>query len=212
MSKFVAVLAGVVSLFIVLPAFGEIYRCIDEQGKQVISDTPCPSRSKDVRHKAPEQPQTHAPVPAPITKQEVTPKDLRKASIIPPDLRPPASASQVQSTPLPKSIEPSASQGYQSLECQLASINIGRVVTESHRQVSQFRTLLNSIESKVRNTRQEIADITVKSQQLLRNQGKRMELLGLMLALDISIPDSATVLRLNFAEVAALFVTLTASK
>jgi hypothetical protein len=70
--------------------------------------------------------------------------------------------------------------------------------------------LLDRIQGKVRNTRQEIADITVKSQQLLRNKGQRIGLLELMSALDTSLPDSAASLGLNFAEVAAMVVTLIA--
>ncbi len=70
MRTFIAVAIG---LLTVLPAFGEMYRCVDEKGKQVISDTSCPSRSTDVRRKAPVQPQTQTHVPAPTMKQEPTP-------------------------------------------------------------------------------------------------------------------------------------------
>jgi hypothetical protein len=122
-------------------------------------------------------------------------------------------AAQARSTPMPRSTESATSQtqsGCQSLECQLVSINVGYVVTESHQQVSHFWMLLDRIQGKVRNTRQEIADITVKSQQLLRNKGQRIGLLELMSALDTSLPDSAASLGLNFAEVAAMVVTLIA--
>jgi len=40
---------AVISFFIVLPAFGGIYRCIDENGKTIISNAPCHySGSKEV--------------------------------------------------------------------------------------------------------------------------------------------------------------------
>lgn len=51
MRTFITVAIG---LLTVLPAFGEMYRCVDEKGKQVISDTPCPSGSKDILRRPPE--------------------------------------------------------------------------------------------------------------------------------------------------------------
>lgn len=105
-----------------------------------------------------------------------------------------------------------ASARCESLECQLASIHVGYTVDESHAGVLRSRLLLNQIRSKVRNTHQEIADMTVKAQQLLRQQGHRMALLDVMECLNRSIPASASSLHLHFADVAAAYVTLKGTK
>jgi hypothetical protein len=43
----VVTMAGIMLVLAVFPAFGEIYRCIDEKGRNVISNTPCPQNTRE---------------------------------------------------------------------------------------------------------------------------------------------------------------------
>ncbi|MCK4600400.1 hypothetical protein KAU37_11380 [Candidatus Bipolaricaulota bacterium] len=93
------------------------------------------------------------------------------------------------------------------LEYQLALINVGRFVPEDDLSVARFRYLLRTIESKTFNTQQEIADMTVQGQKLLREEyGKEVKLLELMEAANDSIPPDY---RMKYAEVMAALVVLT---
>lgn len=99
----------------------------------------------------------------------------------------------------------------ETLEWKLAAINAGTHVPYDHPTVSEFRLLLDSLTAKCTEGRQEIADMTVKAQELLLSKkGVAMKLLDVMKSLDATIPKEAAgghVFR--YAEVAAAFLTLT---
>ena len=86
--------------------------------------------------------------------------------------RPVKKAPVVQKSPAEKSM---------SLAYQLATIDKGGYVTRSDVAVTRFRTLLDQLSSKYNGTRQQISDVTVKGQSLLRDKyGIEESLLNIM--------------------------------
>ena len=81
----------------------------------------------------------------------------------------------------------------ESLEYQLAYLNAGHSVSRDDPSVARFRRLLKTLESKTFNTQQEIADMTVRGQELLKERyGKKVKLFELMEAASSSIPFGLT--------------------
>jgi hypothetical protein len=73
--------AILISFLLVLPAFGEAYRCVNVEGKQVISNIPCPRESQDVTRKLTEPQQKPLPLgPAPA---QAKPDDSRQKLALP---------------------------------------------------------------------------------------------------------------------------------
>jgi hypothetical protein len=69
----------------------------------------------------------------------------------------------------------------QSLEHKLAIIDGGSYVSEDHITVARFRDLLKQLSEKYVENRQQIADMSVKAQQVLRDEhGIKVSLLNLM--------------------------------
>jgi len=67
------------------------------------------------------------------------------------------------------------------IEYQLAVVNKGGYVREDDVTVTRFRYLLDQIQSKTGHSYQEIADMTVRAQNILRNEyGRTVNLLELM--------------------------------
>ncbi len=93
-----------------------------------------------------------------------------------------------------------------SLEYKLATLDAGYEVDTDDEKVQQFADLLDSIDSKTENSKQEIADITVKAQEILGERGTNIGLLDVMNNLNDSIPEESK--DLNFKEVAAALTTL----
>ena len=96
-----------------------------------------------------------------------------------------------------------------TLEYQLATINAGYRVESYDPTIAQFSSLLDSLERKCANSRQQIADATVAAQDLLRKKGVKLKLIDVMRNLNDAIPEEAAGSKLSIAEVAAAWVTLT---
>ena len=75
-----------------------------------------------------------------------------------------------------------------SPEHTLAIVNPEGYVNEAHVSVNRFRYLLESIAKKTGYTHERIADMTVKAQTLLHEDGKDVNLLQLMEAANNAIP------------------------
>jgi hypothetical protein len=68
----------------------------------------------------------------------------------------------------------------ESLEYQLATINAGGYVPQDHITVARFRSLLSQLSSAFVENRQQIADMSITAQQLLRQDGIEESLLNIM--------------------------------
>lgn len=111
------------------------------------------------------------------------------------------------SSPLPTD-QPSEKQ---PVEQQLATINLGSPADASDPAIEEFRTVLDSIEAKTPNARQEIADQTVATYQELQKMGRSEGLLEVMQALDGAIPEEwagQPEKQQKYAEVCATFLVL----
>lgn len=88
----------------------------------------------------------------------------------------------------PDSVE-GISEPSEPLEYQLAVINEGGYVAKDDITVTRFRHLLETLDQKCFNSKQQIADIVVKAQEILRNNyGIEIKLLDLMEGVNKSIP------------------------
>jgi hypothetical protein len=96
-----------------------------------------------------------------------------------------------------------------TLEYELATINAGFRVGSSDPAIYQFLSLLDSLERKCSNSRQQIADATVAAHEQLKEKGVRMTLMEVMRNLNNAIPAEAARSRVSIAEIAAAFVVLT---
>lgn len=67
-----------------------------------------------------------------------------------------------------------------TLEYKLAVIDAGRYVRDDDITVARFRTLLELLSEKFIEDRQQIADMTVKAQSILRDKGVSESLLSIM--------------------------------
>jgi hypothetical protein len=66
-------------------------------------------------------------------------------------------------------------------------------VSEDDITVKRFRYLLDRLEAKTSNSRQQIADMTVKSQEMMREKhGKEISLLELMEQTNKAIPENSS--------------------
>jgi uncharacterized protein YraI len=99
-----------------------------------------------------------------------------------------------------------ASSAKDSLEYKLACINKGYEVDEGDVTIARFRYLLDSIDSKTPESRQEVADMLVMGQQILRDKyGKEVNLLELTEGANKAIPFSSEV---SFAEIMAALISM----
>jgi hypothetical protein len=104
----------------------------------------------------------------------------------------------------------STAQSNEPLEYQMAVINAGGYVSHDDVTVTRFAYLLDTLTSKTSNTRQQIADLTVNGQNVLRSKyGKDVKLLDLMEAANRSIAAGVTA---KYAEVMAVLVMLYGSQ
>lgn len=88
---------------------------------------------------------------------------------------------------------------------KLATINANTYVVENDTTVKRFEYLLNRISSKCTNSKEDIADILVKVQQVLRdNYGVNVKLLELTETGNQSLPDEAQ--NIDFAEVMVILM------
>ena len=67
-----------------------------------------------------------------------------------------------------------------SLEYQLATINAAGYVSRDDITVARFRSLLDQLSTTYIENKQQIADMSVKAQQLLKKEGVKESLLNIM--------------------------------
>ena len=91
------------------------------------------------------------------------------------------------------------------LEYQLAIINAGRYVSKNHSSVARFRNLLNQLSGKYAESKQQIADMTVKAVNLMKKGGIEENPLRIMEGLSQLFYSR---LNLKYTEFAAAYVTL----
>ena len=93
-----------------------------------------------------------------------------------------------------------------SLEYDLATINAGTYVPEDHITVARFKYLLDTLERKTINSRQQISDMSVGSVQIIKTDfGIRVEVLDLMEDVNRSIPGGA---RVDYASTLSAYIAL----
>ena len=100
--------------------------------------------------------------------------------------------------------------GSESLEYKLAVVSAGGFVKEDDPSVARFRALLDSLEAKCTEGREKIADMAVKSQELLKDKGVDLTVLRVMQNADASIPDGFG--ESPCADIFATLVTLTTTE
>jgi hypothetical protein len=92
------------------------------------------------------------------------------------------------------------------LAYQLATINKGGYISKTDVTITRFDYLLRTIDKKTFESKQEIADMTVTCQKILREKyGIEMRLLSIMEDLNESIPYGSKV---KYAEIATLYIQL----
>mgnify|MGYP006285401995 CR=1 FL=1 len=93
-----------------------------------------------------------------------------------------------------------------SLAYQLATINSG-YVEEGDTIVTRFEYLLDNIAFKTKNTRQEIADMSVRAAQILEEDyGVEVKLIDFMEGTNESIPPDGP--KMDYAEISAAMITM----
>ena len=93
-----------------------------------------------------------------------------------------------------------------SLAYQLATINSG-YVEEGDTIVTRFEYLLDNIASKTKNTRQEIADMSVRAVQILEEDyGVEVKLIDFIEGANESIPTDAP--KMDYAEISAAMIAM----
>jgi hypothetical protein len=94
------------------------------------------------------------------------------------------------------------------MEVMLATIDRGGPADADDIAVKRFRFLLGNIQRKTNNTRDQIGDMTVNGQKLLRDKyGKEMTLLDLMEDANRAMPEGST-MRWNYVEIMTAVVIL----
>jgi hypothetical protein len=94
------------------------------------------------------------------------------------------------------------------MEVMLATIDKGGPAGGDDIAVKRFRFLLENIQRKTNNTKDQIGDMTVNGQKLLRDKyGKEMTLLELMEDANRAMPEGST-MRWNYAEIITAVVIL----
>ncbi|HEV7747267.1 MAG TPA: hypothetical protein VGO56_19885 [Pyrinomonadaceae bacterium] len=93
-----------------------------------------------------------------------------------------------------------------SLEYKLAVIDEGGYVDESDQRVARIRYLLSELERKTTNNRQQIAHITVSTQQKGREYyGKDIKVIDIMEGTNKAIPEGR---KMDYGEVAAMVIVM----
>jgi tetratricopeptide (TPR) repeat protein len=97
-------------------------------------------------------------------------------------------------------------ESYDEIAFKLASIDKGKIINRDDVTVNRFRYLLKTLDSKTSETKVQIADMTVKAQQILRDEyGKEVSLLFLMENVNDAIPSGANV---KYAEIISAYILL----
>jgi hypothetical protein len=84
---------------------------------------------------------------------------------------------------------------------QLACIDAGRVLSENDASISYYEYMLKSLDPKVVETKIQIADMTVKAQEILRDEYDiEITLIALMAYANQAMPDDANI-KFRYAEI-----------
>jgi hypothetical protein len=92
------------------------------------------------------------------------------------------------------------------LAYKLASIDAGYHVPEDHITVARFRSLLEQLSGKYIETDQQIANMTVKAQRLMRDEGVEEKLLNIMEGMNRLFVSEQP--NMSYAEYASAYVVL----
>jgi len=93
-----------------------------------------------------------------------------------------------------------------TLEYKLAVINAGFHVSKDHYTIGRFRNLLNELSYTYVENRQQIADMSVTAQQILKERGIKESLLNIMEGINQIFPRKIE--NQKYAEYAAAYLTL----
>ena len=93
-----------------------------------------------------------------------------------------------------------------SLEYKLATINAGGYVSKDHITVARFRSLLNQLSATFVEDNQQIADMSVTAQNLLKKEGIQESLINIMEGMNQLF--SRRIENQKYAEYSAAYVTL----
>ena len=97
-------------------------------------------------------------------------------------------------------------ESYDEIAFKLASIDKGKIINRDDVSVNRFRYLLKTLDDKTSETKVQIADMTVKAQQILRDEyGKEVSLMFLMENVNDAIPSGAN---LKYAEIISAYILL----
>jgi len=95
-------------------------------------------------------------------------------------------------------------ESYDEIAFKLASIDKGKIINRDDAMVNRFRYLLKMLDSKTSETKVQISGMTVKAQQILRDEyGKEVSLLFLMENVNDAIPSGANV---KYAEIITAYL------
>ena len=94
----------------------------------------------------------------------------------------------------------------ETIEYKLAVIDADRYVPKDHITVARFRSLLRQLTSKFNEDREQIADMSVKAQQLLRDEGIDQKMLEMMEGINRLFPQRFPNQR--YGEYAAAYVSI----
>ena len=97
-------------------------------------------------------------------------------------------------------------QASESIEYKLATINAGGYVSKDHITVARFRSLLDQLSATFVENKNQIADMSVTAQNLLRKEGIEESLLNIMEGMNKLFPRK--IKNQKYAEYAAAYVTL----
>lgn len=97
-------------------------------------------------------------------------------------------------------------QASESIEYKLATINAGGYVSKDHITVARFRSLLDQLSATFVENKNQIADMSVTAQNLLRKEGIEESLLNIMEGMNKLF--SRKIENQKYAEYAAAYVTL----
>jgi hypothetical protein len=93
-----------------------------------------------------------------------------------------------------------------TIEYQLAVVDAGGYVPDNDISVARFRSLLEQLSQAYGGSDQQIADQTVKAQELLKNRGVKESLLNIMTGMNKLFPIAKH--NQHYAEVLALYIGL----
>lgn len=99
-----------------------------------------------------------------------------------------------------------AAHASESLEYKLATINAGGYVSKDHITVARFRSLLNQLSATFVEDKQQIADMSVTAQNLLKKDGIQESLINIMEGMNQFFPRKID--NQKYAEYAAAYVQL----